>query len=228
MVLERRHVVGGAAISEEMVPGFHFSRASYLLSLFRPQIMKDLNLKFPLIERNPSSFTPLPGVGNYLMMGPNMQFNQDQISKFSKKDAENYPKYEKMLESYAEMLEKLIDEPPFDPYEMVTRQGQSKAKVVDLINLLIRNKGQRDSLKVLVEEAMELGVTNIPSLVEILTAPATRLLNRWFESEPLISTLATDAVIGEFVAPSTPGSAYVLLHHVMGKQLILQRANIEK
>src|SRR5262245_46577859 len=93
LVLERRYVVGGACVSEETFPGFKVSTAAYVNSLFRPEITRDLRLKeygFECLERNPSSFSPFPD-GRYLLLGPDSKLNLEQISKFSKKDAENYP-----------------------------------------------------------------------------------------------------------------------------------------
>src|SRR5688572_1531109 len=107
LVLERRYLVGGACVTEETFPGFKVSTAAYVNSLFRPEIIRDLRLKdygFDLVERNPSSFTPFRD-GRYLMMGPDAGMNVREIAKFSAKDAENYPKYEKMLERVAEAIE---------------------------------------------------------------------------------------------------------------------------
>src|SRR2546425_12319119 len=100
LVLERRELVGGCAVTEELWPGFKVSTASYVNSLFRPEIIRDLELKrhgFAMVPRSPSSFTPLPD-GRYLMMGPDKEMTRREVSKFSKKDAENLPKYEAMLE----------------------------------------------------------------------------------------------------------------------------------
>lgn len=220
LVLERRHVIGGAAVTEEMVPGFQFSRASYLCSLFRPQIFDDLKLrdKVTLLRRDPSSFTPMLD-GRHLMMGPNAQFNYEQVSKFSKHDADNLAPYESMLEHYAASFERLLDQPPFDPTGALDKKfyedGQQDvgSKTQSMTNVL---REQWDSLSLLIRELRAIGLPNIPQFVDLLTSPATKLLTRYFESEPLLSTLATDAIIGEFAAPSSPGSAYVLLHHVMG------------
>lgn len=94
-VLERRHVIGGAAVTEELIPGFKFSRCSYLQSLLRPSIIKELELSkkhgLKLLKRNPSSFTPCLD-GRYLLLGPDKQLNHSEISKFSQKDAEAYPR----------------------------------------------------------------------------------------------------------------------------------------
>ncbi|MHB8231044.1 MAG: phytoene desaturase family protein, partial [Vulcanimicrobiaceae bacterium] len=96
LVLERRYVVGGACVTEETFPGFKVSTAAYVNSLFRPEIVRDLRLReygFETVERNPSSFTPFLD-GRYLMLGPERAANVREIGKFSKRDAENYPKYE--------------------------------------------------------------------------------------------------------------------------------------
>src|SRR5215831_14029737 len=100
LVLERRYVVGGACVTEETFPGFKVSTAAYVNSLFRPEIIRELRLAdygFALLERNPSSFTPFPD-GRHLLLGPDADLNRREIGKFSERDAENYPKYEAMLE----------------------------------------------------------------------------------------------------------------------------------
>src|SRR5438128_6576677 len=115
LVLERRHLVGGCAVTEEVFPGYKVSTAAYVNSLFRPEIIRELRLKdygFELLERSPSSFTPFPD-GRYLMMGPDRDLNLREIGKFSKKDAEAYPKYEAMLERVASVIEPtLLMTPP--------------------------------------------------------------------------------------------------------------------
>ncbi|KAJ7552436.1 hypothetical protein O6H91_06G054900 [Diphasiastrum complanatum] len=148
-VLERRHVLGGAAVTEELVPGFQFSRGSYLQSLLRPAVIRELDLQkhgLKLLPRSPSSFTPSVD-GQYLLMGPDAELNHSEISKFSKRDAATFPS----------------------------------------------------------------------ALMELLLAPASKVLDNWFESDLLKATLATDAVIGSMATVHSPGSGYVLLHHVMGE-----------
>eukprot|EP00761_Pharyngomonas_kirbyi_P001494 gb/GECH01001498.1/.p1 GENE.gb/GECH01001498.1/~~gb/GECH01001498.1/.p1 ORF type:complete len:618 (+),score=130.80 gb/GECH01001498.1/:1-1854(+) len=201
-VLERRHVVGGAAVTEEIVPGFKFSRASYLCSLFRRSIVEDLDLEqhgFELIPRDPASFTPLLD-GRYLMMGAQEDFNVKQISKFSSRDAEAFPQYEAYLTRLAEAVEPMLDQSPLDSSSI-----HSLSDVWNQVGTLIRN-AQRFI------KSPEL----LPQIYQVMTAPASKIINKWFESEPLKATLATDAVIGAMAAPSTPGSGYVLFHHVMG------------
>ncbi|XP_004346387.2 Pyridine nucleotide-disulfide oxidoreductase domain-containing protein [Capsaspora owczarzaki ATCC 30864] len=196
LVLERRHVLGGAAITEEIVPGFKFSRASYLLSLLRPVVIEDLKLKqhgLKVHMRNPSSFSPLRD-GRYLLMGSDHKLNHEQISKFSAKDAEAYPKYEQALDRMATAIDPLLDSIPFSGRSSLSSWSQVQALAKTAVGLL----------------------PHMQEFYQILTAPASKILDRWFESEPLKTTLATDAVIGAMVSPHTPGSGYVLFHHVMG------------
>ena len=114
LVLERRYLVGGACVTEETFPGFKVSTAAYVNSLFRPEIIRDLRLKdygFEVCERNPSSFSPFLD-GRHLFLGPDAQMNVREISKFSAKDAEAYPKYEAMLERVAAVVEPTITQIP--------------------------------------------------------------------------------------------------------------------
>src|SRR5918999_124242 len=107
LVLERREVIGGCVVTEELWPGFKVSTASYVNSLFRPEIIRDLELKrhgFKMLPRNPSSFTPFPD-GRSLLLGPNKAQTYGEVSKFSTRDADALPKYEQMLERVAAFLE---------------------------------------------------------------------------------------------------------------------------
>jgi phytoene dehydrogenase-like protein len=198
LVLERRYLVGGACVTEETFPGFKVSTAAYVNSLFRKEIIHDLRLEsygLKILERNPSSFTPFPD-GRYLLLGPDPEMNYQQISKFSPRDATAYPAYEAMLERMATVLEPLLT---IRPPNLV------RPSLRDLWTLY--RAGQ---------PLLALG-PGMSEAVEILTGPARLILDRWFESDALKATLATDAVIGAMAAPSTPGTAYVLFHHVMGE-----------
>ncbi len=198
LVLERRYLVGGACVTEEIFPGFKVSTAAYVNSLFRKEIVRDLRLKdygFEVLERNPSSFTPYPD-RRYLLLGPDAALTQREISKFSPRDAEAYPKYEAMLERVAAVIEPTLEMTPPN----LVRPG-----LRDLWKLFQMGRAFR-----------KLG-SGLGEAVEILTGAARPILDRWFESEQLKSTLATDAVIGAMAAPSMPGTAYVLFHHVMGE-----------
>mmetsp|Transcript_4881 Transcript_4881/g.7431 ORF Transcript_4881/g.7431 Transcript_4881/m.7431 type:complete len:828 (+) Transcript_4881:54-2537(+) len=208
-VLERRHLVGGCAVTEEIIPGFKFSRASYLAGLLRPQIIEDLELHrygFKYLPRNPSSFTPTlpssPYAGKYLILGDNAQANYESIAQFSKQDAEAYPLYEEFLGQARDILQPLLDNPlPCNPLDTVP----FREKV--------------ESMKVL-SQLIKVGYKHKEVLVpfyELFTGPAQHILDRWFESEILKTTLATDAVVGALVSLKQNGSAYVLLHHVMGE-----------
>jgi len=198
LVLERRAVVGGACVTEEVFPGFKVSTAAYVNSLFRQDIIRDLRLAdhgYAILERNPSSFSPFPD-GRYLLLGSDPALNRQEIAKFSTRDAENYPKYEAMLERVADVVEPtLAMRPP---------------------NLL--KPGLKDlwTLFKLTRAFQRMGA-GMSEAVEILTGPARTILDRWFESDQLKATLATDAVIGAMASPTMPGTAYVLFHHVMGE-----------
>jgi phytoene dehydrogenase-like protein len=198
LVLERRPVVGGACVTEEVFPGFKVSTAAYVNSLFRADIVRELRLAdhgFAVLERNPSSFTPFPD-GRYLLLGPDAALNRQQIAKFSPRDAENYPKYEAMLERVADVIEPTLDMRPPD----LVKPGLKDLWKLWKLSRAFRKMG-----------------AGVGEAIEILTGPARPILDRWFESEQLKATLATDAVIGAMAAPSMPGTAYVLFHHVMGE-----------
>jgi phytoene dehydrogenase-like protein len=198
LVLERRELVGGCVVTEELWPGFKVSTASYVNSLFRPEIIRDLDLKrhgFVMLPRSPSSFTPLPD-GRYLLMGPDKEMTHREVSKFSKKDAENLPKFEAMLERVAAFLEPMLMETPPNPWSNAPGNLMQLAKTAWSFRKLGAD-GQK--------------------AIEILTGTANPILDRWFESEEVKTTISTDAIIGAFATPSMPGTAYVLFHHVMGE-----------
>jgi phytoene dehydrogenase-like protein len=148
-----------------------------------------------MLPRNPSSFTPFPD-GRSLLLGPDKELTRREISKFSVKDAEALPRYEAMLERVADFLEPTLVMPPPNPWSF--RPGN----LVQLAKLGL--------------SFARLG-TDGQQAIEILTGAATPILDRWFESEQLKVTLATDAIIGAMASPSMPGTAYVLFHHVMGE-----------
>ncbi|MFN8846827.1 MAG: phytoene desaturase family protein [Bdellovibrionales bacterium] len=198
-VFEKRYTVGGCAVTEETFPGFKFSSLSYVNSLFKPQIIADLKLRefgFEMLPRNPSSFTPFLN-GKSLLLGPDKDLVRREISKFSTKDAERYPQYEALLEEMAEVLEPMMTMTPPNPGNI------HFSDLTGLGGLLFKN---RKKLK-----------HNWPELMRFLTGSATDMLNHWFESEELKTTLATDAVIGANASPSMPGTSYILFHHVMGE-----------
>jgi phytoene dehydrogenase-like protein len=198
LVLEARDRVGGACITEEPWPGYKVSTAAYVVSLFRPEIALDLDLArhgYQVLPRNPSSFTPLPD-GRSLLLGPDPQLNRREIAKFSARDAERFPAYEALLDRIARAIEPTLLETPPDPFS-----GRPR----DLM------RAARAGLRLL-----RLGADG-PRAIEILLGAARPILDRWFETDALKATLATDAIIGALASPSTPGTAYVLFHHVMGE-----------
>jgi phytoene dehydrogenase-like protein len=198
LVLERRYVVGGACVTEEVFPGFKVSTAAYVNSLFRPEIIRDLRLGdygFEAIERNPASFSPFLD-GRYLMLGTGSVKDVEEIAKFSRCDAENYPKYEAMLARVASVVEPTLTQVP--------------------PNLLRPSLGELLEAGKMGRALQRLG-PGMGEAIEVLTGAARPILDRWFESEDLKGTIATDAIIGAFMAPSMPGTAYVLFHHVMGE-----------
>ena len=207
-LLERRGVIGGCSVTEELWPGYKISTASYVLSLVLPEIISDLQLKqngLKILPRNPSSFTPTRD-GRHLLLGPDLAFNQQQIAKFSERDAEAYPKYEALLEVVAEQLEPLLSRAAPDLLPLPTSWRKRK---------LGKRVGDARAGWQLYRALGKLG-DRMPEALELLTGAARPILERWFESDVLRSTLATDAVIGAFASISAPGTAYVLLHHVMG------------
>ncbi|CAL5197593.1 unnamed protein product [Lathyrus oleraceus] len=208
-VLERRHIIGGAAVTEELIPGFKFSRCSYLQSLLRPAVINELELAkhgLKLLKRNPSSFTPCLD-GRYLLLGPDKDLNYSQISKFSLADAEAYPKYESQLEKFCKFMDLVLDSSP--PESL-----QHKSS----LNEQLKNKLQNSVFwATCLRHAASTGQKDMVEFMDLLLSPASKVLNNWFETDVLKATLGTDAVIGSTASIHTPGSGYVLLHHVMGE-----------
>ncbi|HKU82022.1 MAG TPA: NAD(P)/FAD-dependent oxidoreductase [Candidatus Tumulicola sp.] len=198
LVLERRYIVGGACVSEETWPGYKVSTAAYVNSLFRPEIIADLHLRdygFEPIERDPASFSPFLD-GRYLMLGTGSSKDVEEIAKFDRTDAENYPRYEAMLERVASVVEPTLVQVPPNLVRPTLQQLLQAGKMGKALQRLGPAMGEA---------------------IEVLTGAARPILDRWFASEELKATLATDAIIGAFMAPSMPGTAYVLFHHVMGE-----------
>jgi phytoene dehydrogenase-like protein len=208
-VLERRHVLGGACVTEEIWPGYKISTAAYVVSLLLPEVIGDLRLNdygLKILPRNPSSFTPLPD-GRSLLMGPDADLNRREIAKFSPRDAEAYPRYEALLGRVAKVIEPVLLRAAPDPLPLP-----------DSWRRIPLAKRLRDARKLwrLYRAMKQLG-GDLPEAIEIMTGAARPILDRWFECDVLKATLATDAIIGAFLSISAPGSAYVLLHHVMGE-----------
>jgi phytoene dehydrogenase-like protein len=197
LVLEARELVGGCAVTEEVWPGYRVSTASYLSSLMQDKVVRDLELErfgYRVDAKDPAFFSPFPD-GSHLFMWQDRAKTLAEIAKFSKRDAEAYPKYEDRLERLAVVAESLLltTPPPFPP------------KAIDLPHYLK-----------LIGTVKGLSSREIVALIKIFTQSAAEFLDEWFESEQLKVTLATDGVIGANGGPRSPGTAYILLHHCMG------------
>lgn len=208
LVLERRPLIGGACVTEELWPGYHVSTAAYVVSLLLPEIERELQLKkhgYDVLARTPSSFTPFED-GRSLTLGSDQSANLTEIAKFSTADAQAWSRYESLLTAVAEKLEPILASTPPDllPLPPTWRRRSLRKKAGDA-------RRAWDLYK-----AFESLGDQMPEAIELLTGAARPILDRWFESDELKGTLATDAIIGSFQSVSAPGSAYVLLHHVMG------------
>jgi len=201
-ILERRSIVGGAAVTEEFHPGFRNSVASYTVSLLNPKVIDDMKLVdqgYRVIERPISNFLPQdaadPAKG-YLKLGGGLERTQAEFRKFSNADAEALPAYYDALENVADVLRDLsLKSPP--------------------------NVGE--GLKTLADAARQgrklagMGVEKQRDVLDLFTKSARSFLDGWFDSEAVKAAFGFDAVVGNYASPDTPGSAYVLLHHVFGE-----------
>ena len=198
LVLESRELVGGCAVTEEVWPGYRVSTASYLSSLLQEKVVRELDLArfgYRVDAKDPAFFSPLPD-GRHFFIWQDRARTLEEIAKFSKRDAETYPKYEAHLERLALVAESLLlttppHFPPRGPWDFV-----------EYLKLAGRLRG--------------LSRAEIVGLVKIFTQSAADFLDEWFESGELKVTLATDGVIGANGGPRSPGTAYILLHHCMG------------
>ena len=207
-VLERRPVLGGCAATEALWPGYRVSTGAYVISLLLPEIIRDLRLAehgLTILPRNPSSFTPLLD-GRYLLLGPDAASNRREIAKFSRRDAEAFPRYNALLDRVAHVLEPIVAAPAPNPLPAPGARRRRGAAG------RLRDAGR---LWRLYRQLAGLG-SDLPAALELLAGAARPILERWFEAEVLRATLATDAIIGAFASPAAPGTAYVLLHHAMG------------
>ncbi|MFN0119201.1 MAG: phytoene desaturase family protein [Blastocatellia bacterium] len=197
-VLERRHVIGGACVTEEPWPGYKVSSLSYLCSLLQPRVIEDLELArfgYHIYPKDPSFFTAYPD-GRHLFFFRDAQKTHDQIAKFSKRDAAYFSQYEAELERLAVWVEALLLQTP--------------------PNLIDRKLSDMIALGRLGLQTLKLGDANLARMVKIMTQSVREFLDQRFESPEIKTTLATDGVIGSNGGASTPGTAYILLHHVMG------------
>jgi len=197
-VFERRGVVGGAAVTEEFHPGFRNSTASYTVSLLHPKVVRDLKLAqhgLAIVERPLANFLPLSTAG-YLKVGSGLAATQAEVARFSTRDAAALPEYYAMLGRVADVLRALLLETP----------PNVGGGIADWLRAW--RVGGRLKRLTLPERR---------DVLDLFTKSAGDLLDRRFESEPIKAAFGFDAVVGNFASPYTPGSAYVLLHHVFGE-----------
>ncbi|SEE77889.1 Phytoene dehydrogenase-related protein [Rhizobiales bacterium GAS191] len=197
LVLERRKVIGGAAVTEEVVPGFKFSVFSYLMSLLHPKVIAELELAKYGFKVLPASdmFSPLPG-GDYMVFSDSIAKTQAHFARFSKKDAEAYPLFDRYLMESVEIVRKLLLETPPDPSCRDWKAFRQSAAFL----WKYRKIGGK-----------------LYRLIDLMTMSADDYLSEWFENTYVKAMLAYYCGIGTFAGPKSPGSAYVIMHHVMGE-----------
>ena len=198
VVLERRHIVGGAAVTEEIFPGYKFTEFSYVVSLLRPEIIRDLELpKHGLkILPLPSTVTPMEN-NDYLAAWDDHDLTRREIYRHSPKDAEAYDEYARVMARAAKAIKPIINLIPPDPTSLSVR---------DLLGLLKVGK-----------YAAGLSEKELYTIAKLATQSSADLLEEWFETDALKGTKAASGIIGTFLGPRSPGTAYVLLHHYMGE-----------
>jgi phytoene dehydrogenase-like protein len=198
LVLERRHVLGGAAVTEEVFPGFRFSVCSYVVSLLRPEIIRELDLPRHGLEILPldGTFTPLPD-GDYLWRMNDHARTRREIYRHSPVDAEAYDEYGKAMVNMARFVKPILSMVPPDPFR-ADIPGYNR-----MYGLLRRFQ--------------KLPRRDQHNLIQLMTTSAVDLLDRWFETDVLKATMSASGIIGTFLGVRSPGTAYVLLHHYMGE-----------
>ena len=197
-IVERRAIVGGAAVTEEFHPGFRNSVASYTVSLLHPRIIRDMALAehgYRVLERPISNFFPQPD-GRYLKLGGGLERTQAEFAKFSSRDAATLPAYYDALEVVADLLR-----------DMTLRAPPNAGDGLAMIAAALR-QGRRIGGLTLEQQR---------DVLELFTRSARGFLDGWFESEAVKAAFGFDAVVGNYASPDAPGSAYVLLHHVFGE-----------
>lgn len=198
LVLERRHVLGGAAVTEEIIPGFLFSECSYVVSLLRPEIIRELNLPKHGLEILPldGTFTPMPN-GDHLWRMNDHAKTVREIRRHSRVDAEAYEEFSKMMTPMCRFVKPLLSMIPPDPTTL---------KPKDL-----------KQLHFLLQRFRDLSSDERYTLVQLMTMSAADFLDQWFETDVLKATMSASGIIGTFLGVRSPGTAYVLLHHYMGE-----------
>jgi phytoene dehydrogenase-like protein len=200
LVLERRPRVGGAAVTEEVFPGFKFSMFSYVVSLLRPEIIRDLDLPRHGLHILPleSTLTPMEN-GDYLAAWGDHDETRRELCRHSPLDAEAYDEYGQLMHHMAHAVKPILGMVPPDPTSLNPR---------DLLALLRLGRHFR---------GLGGGGARFHALVKLMTMSSADLLDEWFETDVLKATKAASGIIGTFLGPRSPGTAYVLLHHYMGE-----------
>src|SRR6185369_10412801 len=198
LVLERRHVLGGAAVTEEIFPGFKFSVCSYVVSLLRPEVIRELDLAAHGLEVIPldCTFTPLPD-GDYLARWSDHDKTRRELQRHSATDAEAYDQFGRLMHRMALAVKPLLALVPPDPTTINPREFPT------FFNLY--------------RHFRKLGADVLYDLTKLMTMSSADYLDDWFETEALKATMSASGIIGTFLGPRSPGTAYVLLHHYMGE-----------
>src|ERR1700752_5329383 len=198
LVLERRHVLGGAAVTEEIVPGFLFSECSYVGSLLRPEIIRELDLPRHGLEILPldGTFSPMPD-GDYLWRVNDHAKTQREIRRHSRLDAEAYDEFSKMMTPMCRFVKPMLSMIPPDPTTL--------------------NPKDLKQLHFMLQRFRELSSDERYTLIQLMTMSAADFLDQWFETDVLKATMSASGIIGTFLGIRSPGTAYVLLHHYMGE-----------
>ncbi|OFW04873.1 MAG: amine oxidase [Acidobacteria bacterium RIFCSPLOWO2_02_FULL_67_36] len=198
LVLERRHVLGGAAVTEEIHPGFKYSVCSYVVSLLRPDIIRELDLPRHGLEILPldGTFTPMPD-GNHLWRVNDHARTRREIMRHSRVDAEAYDEYGRAMVEMGRFVKPMLDMTPPDPTSLDPRG------LMDLLFLGRRFQALSEDDKY--------------NQIQLMTMSAVDFLDQWFETDVLKATMSASGIIGTFLGVRSPGTAYVLLHHYMGE-----------
>ncbi|MBI1877595.1 MAG: NAD(P)/FAD-dependent oxidoreductase [Chloroflexi bacterium] len=198
LVLEQRHILGGAAVTEEVYPGFKFTVFSYVVSLLRPEVIRELNLAQHGLHIMPleTAFVPMEN-GNHLALYPDPASNRESIRRHSARDADIYPEFSQMMYDMAFAVKPILGMVPPDP----TAPGLDGLRT--LLDML-RHAGSLDSKR-------------FYYLTKLMTMSASDFLDEWFETDVLKAVTAINGIIGTYLGPRSPGTAYVLLHHYMGE-----------
>jgi phytoene dehydrogenase-like protein len=197
LVLERRHILGGAAVTEEVFPGFRFSVCSYVVSLLRPEIIRELDLPRHGLEILPLDGTFTPMQGDYLWRVNDHGRTRREIARHSLVDAEAYDEYGKAMVEMARFVKPILDMTPPDPFSLDPRELR---KLLFLARRFQTLPGQDKY-----------------NMVQLMTMSAVDFLDQWFETDVLKATMSASGIIGTFLGVRSPGTAYVLLHHYMGE-----------